>query len=91
MSSNEFTAYELNPRTWLDFGFLGDVLLDRGGGFGVIESFLNDETNPLSDLFGVKVLAFCLVGRLTGLTVRNDPLLEDLRVGDFLGETVGKR
>lgn len=68
------------------------MLLDRdgGGGFGVIESFRNDETNPLSDLFGAKVLDLCLLVRLRGLTVRSDPLLEDFRTGDFLGDTLGK-
>lgn len=68
------------------------MLLDRdgGGGFGVIESFLNDETNPLSDLFPAEEFALCLVGRFRGLTVRNDPLLEDFRTGDFLGDTLGR-
>ena len=90
-SSTEFIAEELNARTWLDFDFLGDVLLDRDcGGFGVIESFLNDETNPLSDLFVAKVLVLCLMGRLRGLTVRSDPLFEDFRTGDFLGDTLGR-
>lgn len=92
MPSTEFIAEELNARTWLDFDFLGDVLLDRDGegGFGVIESFLNDETNPLSDLFAAKVLVLCLMGRLRGLTVRSDPLFEDFRTGDFLGDTLGR-
>ena len=51
ISSNQFTSMELKRRTWLDFGFLGDVLLDRDGGWGlgVIESFLNEEANPVSD------------------------------------------
>ena len=68
------------------------MLLDRdgGGGFGVIESFLKDETNPLPDLFPEEELALCLVGRFRGLTVRSDPLLEDFRTGDFLGDTLGR-
>ena len=68
------------------------MLLDRDGGgrLGVIESFLNDETNPLSDLFAAKVLPLCFVGRLRGLIVRCDPLLEDFRTGDFLGDTLGR-
>ena len=68
------------------------MLLDRegGGGFGVMESFLKDETNPLSDLFAARVLVLCLMGRFRGLTVRNDPLLEDFRTGDFLGDTLGR-
>jgi len=67
------------------------VLLGRdgGGGFGVIESFLKDDTNPLSDLFAAKVLVLCLMGCFRGLTVRSDPLLEDFRTGDFLGDTLG--
>ena len=68
------------------------MLLDRdgGGGFGVIESFLKDETNPLSDLFAANALVLCLIGRFRGLTVRTDPLLEDFRTGDFLGDTLGR-
>ena len=62
---------------------------DGGGGFGVIESFLKDDTNPLSDLFAAKVLVLCLMGCFRGLTVRSDPLLEDFRTGDFLGDTLG--
>ena len=57
----------------------------------MIESFLNDETNPVSDWLATKVLDFCLVGRLSGLTVRTDPLLEDLRTNDFLGDAKGNR
>ena len=93
ISSTEFTATELSPRTWFDLGFLGDVLLDRDGGCGLgdIESFLNEETNLASEwLVATTGLVFCLDGRLRGLTVRCDVLLEDLRTDVFLGDAKGK-
>ena len=92
ISSSEFTAVELRRRTWLDFGFLGDVLLDLDGGWGlgVIESFLNEETNPVSDWLPTMRLVLCL-GRLRGLAVLCEPLLETLRDDAFLGDAKGKR
>lgn len=87
----EFIVEEFNVWIWLDFDFLGDVFLDRDGegGFGVIESFLNDEINLLLDLFVVKVLVFCLMGCLRGLIVCSDLLFEDFWIGDFLGDILG--
>lgn len=93
MSSTEWTAEELNLRTWLNFAFLGDMLLDREGGwgFGVSDSFLNDEVNLVSDWLVPVVPGFFFVARLRGLMLRRDPLVDVLQTDDFKGDANGKR
>ena len=74
-------------------GFLGDVLLDLGGGCGegVNDSFRNDETTPVTDWFVAERTGFCLECCLRGLTVLSDGILDDFRTVVFLGDASGNR
>ena len=75
-------------------GFLGDVLLDRGGGCGegVNDSFRNDETTPVTDWSVAERTGFCLECCLRGLAVLlSDGMLDDFRTVVFLGDESGNR